>query len=86
LKFFGLEHGGQLDEVQLYFLDWINFYRMLGEMPLADQPERELIEDDTRCDRWYDGYIRHITNQAIAANNNNFAPAGQDWEVPTFGG
>jgi hypothetical protein len=57
---------------------------MLNELPLADQPDREIVEDDERCDRWYDSYLRHLTNQAMA-NGSSHVPAGSDWEMPTFG-
>lgn len=71
--------------MQLYFIRWIQFYGMFNELPLTDQPDKEIIDDDERCDRWYESYVRHLTNQAHANAGNTHMPAGSDWSVPTFG-
>lgn len=61
------------------------FYRMFSELPPTDAPDREVIEDDERIDRWYDHYLQKMTRDAqLADKGRAAAPSG--WEVPQFGG
>lgn len=62
------------------------FYRMFNELPLTDQPDRDVIEDDEACDKWYDQYLRDITHQAQSTKRGGYGSVPASWAVPEFGG
>lgn len=86
MRYFGVDTAYELDDAQLQFAQWIRFYKLLNELPLADRPESEVIENDEKCDRWWEGYTRQVEHEAhqFAREMSRRRNIGAGFEVPTF--
>jgi hypothetical protein len=60
---------------------------MLNELPMSERPDDDVLEDDERCDAWWNDYLRRMAQDSARTAQGQPRGGGLPFEhVPQFGG
>lgn len=53
---------------------WIMFYESLYELDDVERPNEDVINDDDKCDAWFDNYKTYMNQQLREYHKNRKTP------------